>query len=156
MRPEPPAESFTKAIRTPITWSREPLKGFRVVVQLPRLKLIDEPRARDFPVTLDRDHRHAEHVGERHHLLDRSAEATYGAASLACPACGAMVIASQRFCPSCGTPTGAVGPLTEGRFRAGALFAGRFRIIALQGRGGMGQVYRAQDLELGSAIRTSR
>jgi predicted Ser/Thr protein kinase len=89
---------------------------------------------------------------ERHHLLDRSADATYGAASLACPACGAMVIASQRFCPSCGTPTGAVGPLTEGRFRAGALFAGRFRIIALQGRGGMGQVYRAQDLELGQPV----
>ena len=42
--------------------------------------------------------------------------------------------------------------LTEGRFRAGALFAGRFRIIALQGRGGMGQVYRAQDLELGQPV----
>jgi predicted Ser/Thr protein kinase len=89
---------------------------------------------------------------ERHHLLDRSADATYEAASLACPACGAMVTASQRFCPSCGTPTGTVGPLTEGRFRAGALFAGRFRIIALQGHGGMGQVYRAQDLELGQLV----
>jgi predicted Ser/Thr protein kinase len=89
---------------------------------------------------------------ERHHLLDRNADATYEAASLACPACGAVVTASQRFCPSCGTPTGAVGPLTEGRFRAGALFAGRFRIIALQGRGGMGQVYRAQDLELGQTV----
>jgi serine/threonine-protein kinase len=89
---------------------------------------------------------------ERHHLLDRSADATYEAASLACPACGAVVTASQRFCPSCGTPTGAVGPLAEGRFRAGALFAGRFRIIALQGRGGMGQVYRAQDLELGQPV----
>jgi len=89
---------------------------------------------------------------ERHHLLDRSADATYEAASLACPACGATVIASQRFCPSCGTPTAAGGALTEGRFRAGALFAGRFRIIALQGRGGMGQVYRAQDLELGQPV----
>jgi Protein kinase domain len=89
---------------------------------------------------------------ERHHLLDRSADATYEAASLACPACGATVVASQRFCPSCGTPTAAGGPLAEGRFRAGALFAGRFRIIALQGRGGMGQVYRAQDLELGQPV----
>jgi serine/threonine-protein kinase len=89
---------------------------------------------------------------ERHHLLDRSADATYETASLACPACGATVVGSQRFCPSCGTPTAAAGPLAEGRFRAGALFAGRFRIIALQGRGGMGQVYRAQDLELGQPV----
>ena len=89
---------------------------------------------------------------EGHHLLDRSADATYKAASLVCPACGATVMASQRFCPLCGTPTAAGGPLTEGRFRSGALFAGRFRIIALQGRGGMGQVYRAQDLELGQPV----
>jgi hypothetical protein len=89
---------------------------------------------------------------ERHHLLDRSADATLEASSLPCPACGAAVVASQRFCPSCGTPTAAVGPLAEGRFRAGALFAGRFRIIALQGRGGMGQIYRAQDLELGQPV----
>jgi serine/threonine-protein kinase len=89
---------------------------------------------------------------ERHHLLDQSADATFEPASLACPSCGATVVASQRFCPSCGTPTAAAGPLAEGRFRAGALFAGRFRIIALQGRGGMGQVYRAQDLELGQPV----
>jgi uncharacterized OB-fold protein len=89
---------------------------------------------------------------KRHHLLDRSADATHEAVSVVCPSCGATVIAAQRFCPSCGTPTAAVGPLTGGRFRAGALFAGRFRIIALQGRGGMGQVYRAQDLEVGQPV----
>jgi predicted Ser/Thr protein kinase len=84
----------------------------------------------------------------RHDLLDRSADATYEAAGLACPACHTPVTISQRFCPSCGTPTREGEPLVEGRFRAGAVFAGRFRVIALQGRGGMGQVYRAQDLEL--------
>ena len=89
---------------------------------------------------------------ERFNLLDRSADATLEAASRACPACGAAVTATQRFCPSCGTPTTAGGPLAEGRFRAGALFAGRFRIVALQGRGGMGQVYRAQDLEVGQPV----
>ena len=43
------------------------VRGFSVVLAgglLPRLKLIDEPRPRDFPVTLDRDHRHAEHVSD--------------------------------------------------------------------------------------------
>jgi serine/threonine-protein kinase len=36
--------------------------------------------------------------------------------------------------------------------RPGALFAGRFRIVARLGRGGMGDVYRADDLELGQPV----
>ena len=40
----------------------------------------------------------------------------------------------------------------EGRFRAGALFANRFRIVGSLQRGGMGEVYRAHDLELGQPV----
>ena len=39
-----------------------------------------------------------------------------------------------------------------GRFPPGTLFAGRFRIVAPLGRGGMGEVYRADDLKLGQAV----
>jgi len=71
-------------------------------------------------------------------------------APMECPSCGAALGAFTKFCPECGSPLAADG--VEGRFRAGALFANRFRIVAALGRGGMGEVYRAHDLELGQPV----
>jgi serine/threonine-protein kinase len=86
---------------------------------------------------------------------------------ITCPSCSKEISVDSDTCPNCGariedgatrrfeapkTPTQSYDSIDNARFVPGTILGQRYRIVGLLGKGGMGEVYRADDLKLSQPV----